>query len=32
MGGPDADGNDVDDYLGHGVINAGMALGKVDGG
>jgi len=32
IGGPDADGNNVDDYLGHGVINAGAALGKVVGG
>jgi len=32
MGGPDADQNGVDDYLGYGLIDAGLALGVPAGG
>jgi len=32
LGGPDTDGNSIDDFLGHGVLDAGGALGKIGGG
>jgi len=32
MGGPDLDGNQVDDYLGHGLLDAGAAVGNAIGG
>jgi thermitase len=31
MGGPDIDANQVDDYLGHGLLDAGAALGSSSG-
>ncbi len=32
MGGPDTNTNGVDDYLGHGLLDAGAALGNIIGG
>ena len=32
MGGPDVNGNQIDDYMGYGILDVGEALGNVIGG